>query len=295
MAERTLGIVGGSGLYDLPGLEDVERVSLETPFGEPSDSFVVGRLEETRVVFISRHGRGHRLMPSEINYRANVWGLKKLGCERVISVTAVGSMREDVAPGDMLIVDQFFDRTRGRPSTFFGDGLVAHVVLADPVCDDLGSVIETAARETGAGVHRGGTYLCIEGPCFSTRAESRIFRQWGVDVIGMTNLPEARLAREAELCYGVLAMVTDFDCWHDTEEDVCTQGVLAVMGRNVERAKKIVRDVAAGLPAGRGCSCGSALDGAIITHPSAISGEARERLDLLVGRYLEEESSTAAG
>ncbi|MFW6369052.1 MAG: S-methyl-5'-thioadenosine phosphorylase [Myxococcota bacterium] len=288
MTERILGVVGGSGLYDLPGLEDAQSVSIDTPFGSPSDAFRVGRMGETKVVFIARHGRGHRVMPGEINYRANIWGLKKLGCDGVISVTAVGSMKEEIAPGDFVIVDQFFDRTRARPSTFFGGGVVAHVGLADPVCSELSDLLEASARETDGGLHRGGTYICIEGPAFSTRAESRIFRQWGVDVIGMTNLPEARLAREAELCYAVMALATDYDCWHEAEDDVSAPAVIAVMKKNVERAKAVIASLARSLPPSRQCSCGTALDGAIMSDIDAIPPETKDRLDLLLARRLAE-------
>lgn len=286
MAESILGVIGGSGLYDLPGLEDAQRVSLETPFGEPSDAYLVGRLGDTKMVFLARHGRGHRLLPSEINYRANIWGLKKLGCQKVVSFTAVGSMKESIAPGDVVIVDQFFDRTRRRASTFFGEGLVAHIPFGDPVCGELRGLLKSSAEETSGGVHPSGTYLCIEGPAFSTKAESKIFRQWGVDVIGMTNLPEARLAREAELCYGVLAMATDYDCWHESEDAVSVAAVVAVMKKNVERAKNIVAKVAAGLPKTSECSCRRSLDEAIMSRMEDVPVETRDRLDVLLSRYL---------
>jgi 5'-methylthioadenosine phosphorylase len=286
MADRILGVIGGSGLYDLPDLEDVERIEVETPFGDPSDAFVRGRIGENVLVFLPRHGVGHRLLPTEINHRANIWGLKHLGCTRVLSVSAVGSMQERIAPGDVVVVDQFFDRTKDRIPTFFGDGLVAHVMFADPVCAELAGALGAAAEATEGGVHRGGTYVCIEGPAFSTRAESRIFRQWGVDVIGMTNLPEARLAREAELCYATLALATDYDCWHESEEDVSVEAVLAVLRKNVARAQAIVRGLAAKLSPRRGCGCGEALAHALITDPDRVPVETRERLDLIAGRYL---------
>ena len=288
MAERTLGVVGGSGLYDLPGLDDVEEVVVETPFGEPSDAYLVGNVGDTKVVFLARHGKGHRLAPGEINYRANIWGLKKLGCEQVISVTAVGSMKEKIAPGDIVLVDQLFDRTSKRASTFFGDGVVAHVALADPICTKLSGSLEQAARRTPGGLHRGGTYLCIEGPSFSTKAESRIYRQWGVDVIGMTNLPEAKLAREAELCYAVMALATDYDCWHEGEEEVSVPAVLAMMQKNVERAKAIVVDLARHPPDTGDCKCRFALDGAIMSDLDKAPPETLVRLDLLLARQISE-------
>jgi len=283
---RTIAVIGGSGLYELPGLAHVREVRLKTPFGDPSDAFIVGELGEVRLVFLPRHGRGHRWLPTELNSRANIWGLKKLGAERVLSFSAVGSMREHIAPGHMVVVDQFIDRTRLRPQTFFGDGLVGHVQMADPVCADLAGVLYDSAQAAGATVHRGGTYLCIEGPQFSTRAESTLYRSWGVDVIGMTNLPEARLAREAELCYATVALSTDYDCWHQSEDDVTVEAVIAVMKSNVRTAQEIIRQAAGRLVGERTCSCGHALANALMTSPALVPASTRRRLDLLVGRYL---------
>ncbi|MEK6607033.1 MAG: S-methyl-5'-thioadenosine phosphorylase [Myxococcota bacterium] len=292
---RTIGVIGGSGLYEMEGLGDLERVRLETPFGEPSDAYVVGTLTPSsgtpplgaaRLAFLPRHGRGHRLLPSEINYRANIFGMKQLGVEWLVSLSAVGSMREDVAPGDLVVVDQFFDRTVGRASTFFGEGIAAHVGFADPVCAELAGVVAESARAAGARVHEGGTYLCMEGPQFSTRAESRIYRSWGVDVIGMTNLTEAKLAREAEICYATVALVTDYDCWHASEEAVSVEAVVATLRKNADMAKRVVREAAARIPAERRCACPEALRGAIMTDRAAIPPEAAERLRLIAGKYL---------
>jgi len=286
MAEPRIGIIGGSGLYEMAGLTDVREERVETPFGLPSDAYVLGRLEGRPVAFLARHGRGHRLLPSELNFRANIYGFKALGAEWILSASAVGSMREDVKPRDILIPDQFFDRTSARPSTFFGDGLVVHVAFADPTCPALGDLLYQAAREEGATVHRGGTYLCIEGPQFSTRAESRIYRTWGVDVIGMTNLQEAKLAREAEICYATMALVTDYDVWHETEEDVTVEAVIAVLLENAAMAKAILRRAVRAIPAARSCPCSRALRDAIITARDRIPPATRERLKLLVGKYL---------
>ncbi|MGH7362832.1 MAG: S-methyl-5'-thioadenosine phosphorylase [Candidatus Methylomirabilales bacterium] len=286
MAEPRIGIIGGSGLYEMAGLTDAREERVETPFGPPSDAYVLGRLEGRPVAFLARHGRGHRLLPSELNFRANIYGFKALGAEWILSASAVGSMREDVKPRDILIPDQFFDRTKARPSTFFGDGLVVHVAFADPTCLALGGLLERAAREEGATVHRGGTYLCIEGPQFSTRAESRIYRAWGVDVIGMTNLQEAKLAREAEICYATMALVTDYDVWHETEEDVTVEVVVAILLENAAMAKAILRRAVRAIPAARTCPCRDALRDAIITARDRIPPATRERLRLLVGKYL---------
>lgn len=287
MTQRTVGVIGGSGLYEMEGLERVEEHSVSTTFGEPSDAVVSGFLGETRFLFLPRHGRGHRVPPHQINYRANLLALKQLGAEQVISVSAVGSMKESIAPGDMVVVDQFIDRTRSRPSTFFEDvGVVAHVELADPVDAALAEALYRAAVQVGARTHRGGTYVCIEGPQFSTRAESRLYRSWGVDVIGMTNLPEARLAREAELPYATLALATDYDCWHQTEESVTVEAVLAVMRANVSTAKAILRAVADKLPDPAQSPASNALAHAIMTAPSRVTPEARAKLaPLLGGRF----------
>lgn len=286
-SEQILGVIGGSGLYEIEGLEQVERISLETPFGDPSDSFIVGVLDGVRMVFLPRHGRGHRLLPSEVNYRANIYGMKKLGVNRLISVSAVGSMREDIEPGHIVIPDQFIDRTNAaRNSTFFGNGIVAHIQFADPVCRVLSDVLEDAARRAGATVHRGGTYLCMEGPAFSTRAESLMYRSFGVSIIGMTNIPEAKLAREAEICYGVVALATDYDCWHDSHDDVSIDAILAIIRQNVAMAKSIIRNVA-GSPVGeRNCPCADALRYAIITERSVIPEETKRALDVIAGKYL---------
>ena len=285
-AQAEIGIVGGSGLYEMEGLERAREVRLNTPFGRPSDALILGVLDGVRVAFISRHGRGHLLSPSEINYRANLYALKSVGVTRVISVSAVGSMKEGLKPGEVVVPDQFIDHTKRRASTFFDEGIVAHVALADPVCHQLSSVLFKAAQETGAVVHQGGVYLCIEGPQFSTRGESRLYRKWGVDVIGMTNMPEAKLAREAEVCYATLALVSDFDCWHDTEASVTVDMILATLRSNAALAKRILR---ASLRIGsepRVCACAQALEHAIVTAPQRISSGTRKRLRLLLGRRL---------
>jgi 5'-methylthioadenosine phosphorylase len=286
-AELAIGVIGGSGLYGMEGLSGQEEVRLATPFGEPSDSFFTGRLEGVKVVFLPRHGRGHRIAPTEINARANVWGMKALGVTRILSVSAVGSLREDIAPGDFVLVDQFIDRTRHRPDTFFERGIVAHVLFADPVCKELGGVLLEAARAAGARVHEGGTYVNMEGPQFSTRAESRLYRSWGADVIGMTNLQEARLAREAEICYATLAMATDYDCWHVSAGEVTVEAILAVMGRNASLARDALRRAIPRLDPGRGCACQDALRYAILTEPARIPAEVKDRLGLLIERYLD--------
>ena len=283
---RTLGVIGGSGLYEMDGLERVEELRVSTAFGEPSDAIVSGWLGDTRLLFLPRHGRGHRYPPHRINYRANVLALKQAGAEQIVSVSAVGSMKEGIAPGEVVLVDQFIDRTRHRPNTFFEeDGVVAHVELAEPIDAALQAALYKAAVEAGVKVHRGGTYVCIDGPQFSTRAESNLFRSWGVDVIGMTNLPEARLAREAELPYATIALATDYDCWHQTEQSVSVEAVVAVLKANVVRAKKIIQTVAARLPDPSESPASRALEHAILTAPDAIGPEARERLAPLIGRY----------
>jgi 5'-methylthioadenosine phosphorylase len=284
-AKNAVGVIGGSGLYALEGLEDVREVRLATPFGEPSDDYVLGRLGGVELVFLPRHGRGHRLNPTEINSRANIWGLKALGVTRVLSVSAVGSLREDIAPGDFVLVDQFIDRTRHRPDTFFESGVVAHVMFADPTCADLRAHLGAAARAVDVKLHPAGTYVNMEGPQFSTRAESRLYRSWGADVIGMTNLQEARLAREAELCYATLAMSTDYDCWHTAHGDVTVEAILAVMASNVAHARKVLKAVIPRLAGPRACPCQDALRYAILTDPGRIPGAARDRLGLLLERY----------
>jgi len=285
--ERILGVVGGSGLYELEQLTEVEELEITTPFGTPSDVIVAGTIGTTRLLFLPRHGRGHRLPPHRINYRANILALKMAGAEQILSISAVGSMREDIQPGDMVVVDQFIDRTRHRNDTFFDDdGVVAHVEFARPIDAQLASSLTGAAARTGAAVHEGGTYLCVEGPQFSTLAESQLYRSWGVSVIGMTNLPEARLAREAELPYSTLAMATDYDCWHDGHDAVTVQAIVAVMQVNVAKAKQIIVELAQAMPDPSTCPASSALAGAIITHPDSISAAARKKLRPLIGKYI---------
>jgi len=288
MAERLIGIIGGSGLYEMEGMEAVREEVVRTPFGEPSDRYILGRLHGRPVAFLARHGRGHRLMPSELNFRANIFGFKVLGAEWILSASAVGSMREEIKPLDILIPDQFFDRTTQRVSSFFGNGLIAHVSVADPTCEVLGDILYRAGRQLGAAMHRGGTYLCIEGPQFSTRAESRIYRSWGVDVIGMTNLQEAKLAREAEICYATMALVTDYDVWHATEEDVNVEAVVKILLQNVQTAKAVIRAAVADIPETRTCPCAHALRNAIITARHAIPAQVMRDLAPIVGKYLVE-------
>ena len=285
MSQIKVGVIGGSGFYELPGLTDVRWTRVTTPFGAPSDAYCVGRLGDRAVAFLPRHGRGHRIMPSELNFRANIYGFKKLGVEWVVSISAVGSMREEIRPLDLVIPDQFFDWTRRRVSTFFGEGIIAHVGMADPVCADLADKLDSAARATGATVHRGGTYLCIEGPQFSSRGESRIYRQWGVDVIGMTNMPEAKLAREAELCYATLALVTDYDVWHESEAAVSVEGVVATLLKNVATAKEVLSRLIPTVGPPRNCPCPSLLENAVITNPAAFPARTRKALALLLGKY----------
>jgi len=288
MARARVGVIGGSGLYEMPGISAVDRVALETPFGSPSDDFRVGVLAGTPVAFLARHGQGHRILPSEINFRANIYGFKALGVERIISISAVGSLKGEISPLDVVVPDQFIDRTRGRISTFFGGGLVAHVAFADPVCGDLSRVLAGAAEAASARVHLGGTYLCMEGPAFSTRAESHLYRSWGASVIGMTNLQEAKLAREAEICYATLAMATDYDCWHQDEEAVTVEVVVGRLKQNAETARKAIVGALPQLAAERTCPCATALQNALLTDPAAIPPETRRRLALLVDRYLKE-------
>jgi len=281
-----IGVIGGSGLYDMAELDSVEMVELRTPFGDPSDAFITGQLGGRQVVFLPRHGRGHRILPSRLNFRANIFGMKQLGVEWLIAVSAVGSMQEEIAPGDVAIPDQFLDFTRGRASTFFRDGLAAHVSMADPVCPEVSAVLGKAARAMGATVHQGGTYLCIEGPQFSTRAESNVYRSWGASVIGMTNMPEAKLAREAGICYATLALVTDYDCWHEAEADVTVDTIVALLKQNAALAQQIVQETVLALPAERQCSCKDALRDAIITSPEAIPAKVKEDLQVILGKYL---------
>ena len=286
MAEPVIGIIGGSGLYEMEGITHLREERVTTPFGDPSDAYILGRLDGHTVAFLARHGRGHRLLPSELNFRANIYGFKVLGVQWIISASAVGSMREEIRPSDIVVPDQFFDRTRARVSTFFGDGVVAHVSFADPVCPDLSELLFGVGRDLGARMHKGGTYLCMEGPQFSTRAESRIYRSWGVDVIGMTNLQEAKLSREAEMCYATMALVTDYDVWHEAEGDVTVEKVIAILHKNVATATAIVRGVIPKIRPDRSCGCASALKDAIITAPQAIPEATKKKLWPIVGKYL---------
>jgi 5'-methylthioadenosine phosphorylase len=269
----------------MPGFERHQEVRLDTPWGLPSDAYVAGSLAGKEVAFLARHGRGHRISPSELNFRANIYGFKSLGVERIISLSAVGSLKEEHRPLDFVIPDQFFDRTRGRVSTFFGEGLVAHISFADPICPELAGVVHGAAVAQGVNAKKGGTYLCMEGPAFSTKAESNVYRSWGMDVIGMTNLQEAKLAREAEICYATVAMVTDYDCWHPAHDAVTVNEIIANLVRNAENAAKVVAAAVAALPEGRKCKCGSALAHALITDRAAVPPPTREKLELLIGKY----------
>lgn len=286
MNKAEIGIIGGSGLYAMPGLTDIREEKLTTPFGDPSDAFVLGELEGRRVAFLARHGRGHRILPSELNFRANLYGMKMLGVERILSVSAVGSLKEEHKPTDFVMADQFIDRTFARKSTFFGDGIVAHVAFGDPVCATVSSVFKKACDTVGVVGKSGGTYVCMEGPQFSTRAESNLYRSWGADVIGMTNLQEAKLAREAEICYATMAMVTDYDCWREGHDDVTVDQIVAVIHQNAANAEKVVRAAVAAMPREKSCACGDALKYAILTDRKAISAEAKQRLALLLDKYL---------
>jgi 5'-methylthioadenosine phosphorylase len=286
MAKAEIGIIGGSGLYSIPGLARVREARVTTPFGRPSDAYVLGELEGRQVAFLARHGRGHVVLPSELNFRANIYGMKRLGVERIIAISAVGSLREDFKPMDMVLPSQFFDRTKGRVSTFFGGGIVAHISFADPVCPILQEALAQACASAGVTHHRGGTYICIEGPAFSTKAESNIYRAWGLDVIGMTNLQEAKLAREAEICYATLAMVTDYDCWHAEHEAVTVKQVIEYLNRNAQNAKRIIRLAVRNLGKERSCKCGSALAHAILTDRQRLAAQTRKKLALLIGKYV---------
>jgi 5'-methylthioadenosine phosphorylase len=286
LQEAEIGIIGGSGLYSMPGLTNITEHRIDTPFGNPSDAFVIGDLAGRRVAFLSRHGRGHLLLPSELNFRANIFAMKKLGVERILSVSAVGSLKAEHKPTDFVIPDQFIDRTFHRESTFFGNGIVGHIAFGDPVCAVVATAIGKACEEVGVVGKSGGTYVCMEGPQFSTRAESNLYRSWGADIIGMTNLQEAKLAREAEICYATMAMVTDYDCWHEDHDAVTVEQVVAVLNQNATNAAKVVAAAIAAIPTERTCACASALKYAILTSPAAISSAARERLDLLLGKYL---------
>jgi 5'-methylthioadenosine phosphorylase len=280
-----IGIIGGSGLYSMPGFHAEKEVSITTPFGPPSDNYVTGELEGRHVAFLSRHGRGHRLSPSELNYRANIYGMKTLGVDRILSLSAVGSLKEEHRPLDFVIPDQFVDRTRGRISTFFGDGLVAHVSFADPVCPQLSGTAEAACRTVAVNVKRGGTYICMEGPAFSTKAESNLYRSWNMDVIGMTNLQEAKLAREAEICYVTIAMVTDYDCWHEGHDAVEVTDILRVLQQNASNACRVIAEAVKIMPSERTCKCGSALAHALITDKALVPAHTLQKLEPIVGKY----------
>ena len=280
-----IGIIGGSGLYTMPEFEAQEESAIQTPFGQPSDNYLLGTLAGRKVAFLSRHGRGHRISPSELNFRANIYGMKLLGVERILSLSAVGSLKEEHRPLDFVIPDQFFDRTRGRVSTFFGEGLVAHISFADPICFEMAEVVANACGSAGVNVKKGGTYLCMEGPAFSTKAESNIYRSWGMDVIGMTNLQEAKLAREAEICYVTAAMVTDYDCWHPDHDAVTVTDIIANLMKNAENARHVVAEAVARMPAARACKCGSALAHAIITDRKLVPDATRQRLGILIDKY----------
>ena len=286
MSSIRVAVIGGSGLYEMSGFELIEEKELQTPFGAPSDKIVIGRLEGVEIAFLPRHGKGHFILPSEINYRANIWALKKLGAEFIIASAACGSLREDIHPGDIVIIDQFIDRTKRRIDTFMGEGIVGHLVFADPICPNLAEVLYQSAKDLGLRVHKGGTYVCIEGPSFSTRAESRLYQSWGADVIGMTNLTEAKLAKEAELCYASIALCTDYDCWRQTGEVVTIEQVLEVMRKNIENCQKIIRQAVKNLPKERTCPCPKIMENAIITAQEKIPEKIKKDLEIIVGKYL---------
>jgi 5'-methylthioadenosine phosphorylase len=286
LQKAEIGIIGGSGLYAMPGLTKVRELKLRTPFGSPSDAYVLGTLEGRKVAFLARHARGHRILPSELNFRANIHGFKQLGVERIVSISAVGSLKEEHKPLEFVIPDQFFDRTRHRVDTFFGKGIVAHIGFADPVCTQVADIVAAACKRAGVAGKPGGTYLCMEGPQFSTKAESNVYRGLGMDVIGMTNLQEAKLAREAELCYATVAMVTDYDCWHPHHDSVTVDQIIAVLLKNAENACRVLQETIAAMPQERNCKCGSALKNAIVTDRKKIPAATRKKLALIVGKYL---------
>jgi 5'-methylthioadenosine phosphorylase len=289
MNKADIGILGGTGLYGIDGISGLETVHLETPFGSPSDAYLIGALEGRSVAFLSRHGRGHRLLPSDINYRANIYGFKMLGVERLISVNSCGSLKLEIRPRDIVLSDQFFDWTR-RKNSFFGEGVAAHISFAQPVCPEVSAVLHESAGELGLCCHKGGTYICIEGPAFSSKAESNIYRQWGCDVIGMTAATEAKLSREAEICYATLNLVTDYDVWHAEEETVSVELILENLRLNIENAKAVIKKAVASLAVSRGekCDCGRAIENCLVTEPSLISPEVKERLRLIIGKYIQE-------
>jgi len=282
-----IGVIGGSGLYSMPGFTGQREVTVETPFGAPSDNYIVGQLEGSEVAFLARHGRGHRISPSELNFRANIYGMKSLGVERIVSLSAVGSLKEEHKPLDFVIPDQFVDRTNGRISTFFGEGLVAHVSFADPVCPQLADTVHTACSTAGVNAKKGGTYICMEGPMFSTRAESNLYRSWNMDVIGMTNLQEAKLAREAEICYVTVAMVTDYDCWHPEHDAVEVTDIIRVLTQNAANAARVVAEAVRAMPAERKCKCGSSLAHALITDKKLVPAATIRKLEPIVGKYFQ--------
>ncbi|NQT22943.1 MAG: S-methyl-5'-thioadenosine phosphorylase [Candidatus Omnitrophica bacterium] len=282
-----IGIIGGSGLYDIEGLRVIKKEKVKTPFGDPSDEFTLGQYEDKEIIFLPRHDRAHKIMPSELNYRANIFGMKKLGVERIISLSACGSFKEELKPRDIVIVDQFVDRTnQARVSTFFGDGIVAHVAFGEPVCPELSLVLYDAAKKTGADVHKGGTYVNMEGPAFSTKAESLLYKSWGMDVIGMTNMPEARLSREAEICYSTVCFITDYDAWRQTGEVVTLEMIIGNLKKNVDNAKKLIKAAISMMGDERKCACKDALKGAIITRPEVISSDVKKRLKMIIGKYV---------
>jgi 5'-methylthioadenosine phosphorylase len=284
-AQAKIGVIGGSGLYEIEGLTGVTEVNPETPFGKASDSIVVGKLGKTGIAFLPRHGRGHRILPTEVPYRANIYALKSLGVEHIIAINSCGSFKEEIKPGHLLIPDQIIDRTTSRASTFFGGGIVAHIQFADPFCPELAQILYQSAKEAGATVHKGGTFIAMEGPAFSTRGESRLYKAWGADIIGMTVLPEAKLAREAEICYASIACVTDYDSWHETKEPVSIEIVLNTMHQNIETAKKIIKLAVGKIPGARKCACATALATAIVTQAKLIPAERQKQLKLLIGKY----------
>jgi 5'-methylthioadenosine phosphorylase len=291
LPQAEIGIIGGSGLYHMPGFTEMQEVRLQTPFGDPSEVYVLGELDGRKVAFLARHGRGHRLLPSELNFRANIYGFKQLGVTRIVSVSAVGSLKEEHKPMEFVIPDQFFDRTRHRVDTFFGDGIVAHIAFADPICPELAKVVESACKKVGVAGKPGGTYLCMEGPQFSTKAESTVYRSWGMDVIGMTNLQEAKLAREAEICYVTVAMVTDYDCWHPHHDSVTVDQIVAVLVKNADNATKVLRATVAAMPKSRTCKCGAALAHAILTERDKIPAATRKKLSLILDKYLDNKTA----
>jgi len=291
LPQAEIGIIGGSGLYHMPGFKETQEVRLQTPFGDPSEVYVLGDLDGRKVAFLARHGRGHRILPSELNFRANIYGFKQLGVTRIVSVSAVGSLKEEHKPLEFVIPDQFFDRTRHRVDTFFGDGIVAHIAFADPICPELAKVVESACKKVGVAGKLGGTYLCMEGPQFSTKAESNVYRSWGMDVIGMTNLQEAKLAREAEICYVTVAMVTDYDCWHPHHNSVTVDQIVAVLVKNADNAVKVLRATVAAMPKTRTCKCGAALAHAILTERDKIPAATRKKLSLILDKYLDNKTA----